>query len=276
MFGLDRIEYKTVEQIRKMRSAGLVVAAALAAARTAAVEGARTCDIDAIAAQVISDHGATPSFLGYQGFPATVCVSVNDEVVHGIPGERVLQSGDIVSVDCGAIVDGWHGDSAITILVGDVAPKHAALSEATRRSLWAGIAAIESGERLSVIGAAVEDSIESETSDVAYGIVEDYVGHGIGSQMHQAPDVPNFRTRERFPRIKAGLCIAIEPMITLGDAQTQVLEDDWTVVTDSGAFSAHWEHSVAVLEDGIFVLTAEDGGAAELGARGIVLGSLES
>ncbi len=274
MFGLDRIEYKTIEQIRKMRSAGLIVSAALSAARTAAIPGVTTRHIDAVAAEVINEHGALPSFLGYQGFPATVCVSVNDEVVHGIPGDRIIQDGDLVSIDCGAIVDGWHADAAITVLVGTVTPEHAALSEATQRSLWAGIAAIETGKRLCVVGAAVESSIESESAGSSYGIVEEYVGHGIGSQMHQAPDVPNFRTKERFPKIKPGLCIAIEPMVTLGDPRTQVLEDDWTVVTDIGGFAAHWEHSIAVLDDGLFVLTAEDGGAKELAKRGIALGTL--
>lgn len=275
MFGIDRIEYKTLEQIRKMRSAGLVVAAALAAARAAATVGNRTQDIDAAAAKVIDEHGATPSFLGYQGFPATVCVSVNDEIVHGIPGDRVISAGDLVSVDCGAIVDGWHGDAAITILVGAVTPVHQELSELTRQAMWAGIAAVKQGERITSIGAAIESSIKSHPSGAEYGIVEEYVGHGIGSAMHQAPDVPNFRTQERSARIKPGLCIAIEPMVTLGESHNQVLEDDWTVVTDTGAFSAHWEHSVAVLEDGIFVLTAEDGGAKELGALGVRLGTLD-
>lgn len=275
MFGLDRIEYKTVEQIRKMRSAGLVVAAALSATREAATVGALTRDIDAAAAQLIEERSATPSFLGYQGFPATVCVSVNDEIVHGIPGDRVIRDGDLVSVDCGAIVDGWHADAAITILVGAVTPEHQELSEATRQAMWAGIAAVRRGERITSIGAAVEFSIESHSSSSNFGIVEEYVGHGIGSEMHQAPDVPNFRTRERSAQIKPGLCIAIEPMVTLGEPHNQVLEDDWTVVTDTGAVSAHWEHSVAVLEDGIFVLTAEDGGAAELKALGVRLGTLE-
>lgn len=274
MFGLDRIEYKTVEQMRKMRSAGLVVAAALAAAREATTVGALTRDIDAAAAQVIEEQGAAPSFLGYQGFPATVCVSVNDEIVHGIPGERVVQDGDLVSVDCGAIVDGWHSDAAITILVGSVTPEHQELSEVTRSAMWAGIAAVKQGERITSIGAAVESSIEGHQSGADFGIVEEYVGHGIGSEMHQAPDVPNFRTRERSARIKPGLCIAIEPMVTLGEPHNQVLEDDWTVVTDTGAVSAHWEHSVAVLEDGIFVLTAENGGAEELGKLGVRLGTL--
>lgn len=274
MFGLDRIEYKTVEQIRKMRSAGLVVAAALSAAREATTVGALTRDVDAAAAQAIEERGATPSFLGYQGFPATVCVSVNDEIVHGIPGDRVIRDGDLVSVDCGAIVDGWHADAAITILVGSVASEHQELSEVTRRAMWAGISAVRLGERITCIGAAVESSIESHSSSSNFGIVEEYVGHGIGSAMHQAPDVPNFRIRERSARIKPGLCIAIEPMVTLGEPHNQVLEDDWTVVTDTGAVSAHWEHSVAVLEDGIFVLTAEDGGAKELEALGARLGTL--
>lgn len=274
MFGIERVEYKTIEQIRSMRQAGLVVADALAAVRSATQVGTTTRELDEVAARVIKSAGAEPSFLGYDDFPATVCVSVNDEVIHGIPGDRVIQDGDVVSIDCGAIVDGWHADAAITVLVGGVSGKHVALSEATQRAMWAGIAAIATGERLTVVGAAIEESIESAPGGVTYGIVEDYVGHGIGSSMHQAPDIPNFRTRERGVRIKPGLCVAIEPMITLGEPNTQVLEDDWTVVTDDGSVAAHWEHSVAVLEDGIFVLTDPDGGAERLAELGVEIGSL--
>ena len=274
MFGIERVEYKTIEQIRSMRQAGLVVADALAAVRSATQVGTTTRELDEVAARVIKSAGAEPSFLGYDDFPATVCISVNDEVIHGIPGDRVIQDGDVVSIDCGAIVDGWHADAAITVLVGGVSGKHVALSEATQRAMWAGIAAIATGERLTVVGAAIEESIESAPGGVTYGIVEDYVGHGIGSSMHQAPDIPNFRTRERGVRIKPGLCVAIEPMITLGEPNTQVLEDDWTVVTDDGSVAAHWEHSVAVLEDGIFVLTDPDGGAERLAELGVEIGSL--
>ena len=271
MFGRERIEYKTHEQVRSMRSAGLVVARALETVRETVRPGMTTADLDALAAAVIADAGATPSFLGYEGYPASLCVSVNDEVVHGIPGPRELRPGDVVSVDCGAIVDGWHGDSAVSFVLGEGDPRDEALVEATRRAMWAGIAALATSERLVDVGAAIEDSVQvsAEADGVAYGIVEDYVGHGIGSAMHQPPDVPNYRTREKGPRLRPGMCLAIEPMVTLGDRFTQVCEDDWTVVTDDGARAAHWEHSVAILDEGIWVLTAPDGGAAELAELGV-------
>jgi methionyl aminopeptidase len=271
VFGRERIEYKTHEQVRSMRSAGLVVARALETVRETVRPGMTTADLDALAAAVIADAGATPSFLGYEGYPASLCVSVNDEVVHGIPGPRELRPGDVVSVDCGAIVDGWHGDSAVSFVLGEGDPRDEALVEATRRAMWAGIAALATSERLVDVGAAIEDSVQvsAEADGVAYGIVEDYVGHGIGSAMHQPPDVPNYRTREKGPRLRPGMCLAIEPMVTLGDRFTQVCEDDWTVVTDDGARAAHWEHSVAILEDGIWVLTSPDGGAAELAGLGV-------
>ncbi|MBM7818953.1 methionyl aminopeptidase [Cellulosimicrobium cellulans] len=271
MFGRERIEYKTHDQVRSMRSAGLVVARALETVRETVRPGMTTADLDALAAAVIADAGATPSFLGYEGYPASLCVSVNDEVVHGIPGQRELRPGDIVSVDCGAIVDGWHGDSAVSFVLGEGEPQDAALVEATRRAMWAGIAALATSERLGEVGAAIEDSvrISGESDGVSYGIVEEYVGHGIGSAMHQPPDVPNYRTREKGPRLRPGMCLAIEPMLTLGDRFTEVCEDDWTVVTDDGARAAHWEHSVAILDEGIWVLTAPDGGAAELAELGV-------
>ncbi|WP_264031999.1 type I methionyl aminopeptidase [Cellulosimicrobium sp. SH8] len=271
MFGRERIEYKTHDQVRSMRSAGLVVARALETVRETVRPGMTTADLDALAAAVIADAGATPSFLGYEGYPASLCVSVNDEVVHGIPGQRELRPGDIVSVDCGAIVDGWHGDSAVSFVLGEGEPQDAALVEATRRAMWAGIAALATSERLGEVGAAIEDSVRvsGESDGVSYGIVEEYVGHGIGSAMHQPPDVPNYRTREKGPRLRPGMCLAIEPMLTLGDRFTEVCEDDWTVVTDDGARAAHWEHSVAILDAGIWVLTAPDGGAAELAELGV-------
>ncbi|QJW37559.1 type I methionyl aminopeptidase [Cellulosimicrobium protaetiae] len=276
MFGRERIEYKTHDQVRSMRSAGLVVARALETVRDAVRPGMTTADLDALAAAVIADAGATPSFLGYEGFPASLCVSVNDEVVHGIPGPRELRAGDVVSVDCGAIVDGWHGDSAVSFVLGEGEPRDVALVEATRRAMWAGIAALATSERLGDVGAAVEDSVRAsgESDGVTYGIVEDYVGHGIGSAMHQPPDVPNYRTREKGPRLRPGMCLAVEPMVTLGDRFTEVCEDDWTVVTDDGARAAHWEHSVAILDEGIWVLTAPDGGAAELAQLGVQVAPL--
>ena len=271
MFGRERIEYKTHDQVRSMRSAGLVVARALETVREAVRPGMTTADLDALAAAVIADAGATPSFLGYEGYPASLCVSVNDEVVHGIPGPRELRPGDIVSVDCGAIVDGWHGDSAVSFVLGEGGARDEALVEATRRAMWAGIAALATSERLGDVGAAIEESVRvsGESDGVSYGIVEEYVGHGIGSAMHQPPDVPNYRTREKGPRLRPGMCLAIEPMLTLGDRFTEVCEDDWTVVTDDGARAAHWEHSVAILDEGIWVLTAPDGGAAELAELGV-------
>ncbi|WP_454049674.1 type I methionyl aminopeptidase [Cellulomonas sp. Marseille-Q8402] len=282
MFGRERIELKTTEQVLLMRQAGLVVADALAAARAAAVPGATTADLDEVAAKVIADAGAQPSFLGYHDYPATICVSVNDEVVHGIPSGRVLEPGDVVSIDCGAIVGGWHGDSACTVVLPEADPADVALSEVTERAMWDGIAALASGhglaERLSVVGEAVEQAVEATDAalngGVPFGIVQDYVGHGIGSAMHQPPDVLNYRARDRGPKLKPGMCLAVEPMITRGSHATEVLEDDWTVVTADGSRAAHWEHSVALHEGGIWVLTAADGGAAELAARGVTVAPL--
>nr|WP_276513231.1 type I methionyl aminopeptidase [Cellulomonas hominis] len=273
---------KTPEQVLLMRRAGLVVADALAAASAAARPGATTADLDAVAAAVIADAGAQPSFLGYHDYPATICVSVNDEVVHGIPSGRVLEPGDVVSIDCGAIVDGWHGDSALTLVLPEADPADLALSAVTEKAMWDGIAALASGDgiadRLGVVGEAVEQAVEDAGAEanggVPFGIVQDYVGHGIGSAMHQPPDVLNYRTRDRGPRLRPGMCLAVEPMITRGSAGTEVLEDDWTVVTVDASRAAHWEHSVALHEGGIWVLTAADGGAAELAARGVTVAPL--
>jgi len=261
------IQYKTPAQMGIMARAGVVVEAALEAARGAAVIGATTADIDAAAARVIAAAGATSNFLGYHGFPATTCVSVNDEVVHGIPGDRVLYDGDVVSIDCGAIVDGWHGDSAITVILGDHPdPADVALNEATRTALWAGIAALSRASRLGEVGAAIEDVA------IAAGVhpIDGYIGHGIGTEMHQDPDVLNYRVRARLAKVRPGMCVAIEPMFVRGTSESHVLEDDWTVVSADGSRAAHWEHSIAVHDGGIWVLTASDGGAEGLRRFGVV------
>lgn len=279
MFGREKIEYKTPDQVLVMRRAGLVVADALAAVQAQARAGLTTADLDVIAADVILRAGATPSFLGYDGFPATVCVSVNEEIVHGIPGPRVLEPGDVVSVDCGAIVDGWHGDSAVTFVLpaagsGDADPLDIELMTTTQDAMWAGIAALATGHRLGGVGEAVEDVVDAAAAAGAnggapYGIIEEFVGHGIGSAMHQPPDVLNYRTRDRGLKLRPGMCLAVEPMLVRGDRTPQTLEDDWTVVSDDGSRAAHWEHTVALLETGIWVLTAHDGGAERLAALGV-------
>lgn len=246
-----------------MRCAGLVVAAALDAAVGAARPGATTAQVDEAAARVIREHGAVPSFLGYHGYPASTCVSVNDEVVHGIPGSRVLRPGDLVSIDCGAIVDGWHGDSARSLVLGPADEHDLALVAATERAMWAGIAALARRGRIGDVGEAVEAAADE------YGIVEEYVGHGIGTAMHQEPDVPNYACDDRGPRVRTGLCVAVEPMLVRGEAEVRELDDGWTVVTVDGSRAAHWEHTVAVLDEGLWVLTAADGGAAGLAPFGV-------
>ncbi|MEX5302154.1 type I methionyl aminopeptidase [Kocuria sabuli] len=268
MFGRRRIEYKTNAQLRAMQRAGVVTSRALDAAVAAAVPGVTTASLDDVFRSVLEEHGATSNFLGYYGYPATVCVSVNDVVVHGIPGEQVLQEGDILSVDGGAIVDGWHGDSARTVLLGRPDPADEELSEITRQAMWRGIAAAATCTHVGDIGAAVEDHVRS-VSGHRFGILEEYVGHGIGSKMHMAPDVLNFRSTDRGPRLRAGMALAIEPMLVRGGIGTRVLDDDWTVVTTDGGRSSQWEHSVALHAEGLWVLTAEDGGASELAPLGV-------
>ncbi|WP_431960952.1 type I methionyl aminopeptidase [Actinacidiphila sp. bgisy160] len=269
------VEIKTPEQIAKMRAAGLVVAAIHEATREAAVPGATTKDLDDVARKVLADHGAKPNFLGYGGFPATICTSVNDVVVHGIPDTAtVLKDGDIISIDCGAIVDGWHGDAAYTAFVGGGhAPELIELSRVTEESMWAGIAAFRKGDRLVDISRAIETYIRRQPKPGGgkYGIIEEYGGHGIGSQMHMDPHLLNYVSRKRGkgPRLVAGMCLAIEPMVSLGTPLTHVLEDEWTVRTDDGTWSSHWEHSVALTEEGPLVLTARDGGKAKLAEYGI-------
>ena len=255
------IQIKTQAEIEKMRVAGLVVARTLEKLKAAVAPGMTTADLDAISAESMAAEGATPSFKGYHGFPATICTSVNDQIVHGIPGGQVLREGDIVSIDCGAIVDGWHGDAAVTVAVGEVAPELRELMRVCEQSMWAGFAAARLGGRLTDISHAVETYIRSQGE---YGIVEEYVGHGIGTEMHQDPQVPNYGRAGRGPKISQGLVLAVEPMVNLGSRHTRTLEDGWTVVTEDGRYSAHFENTFTVTEDGPWVLTALDGGKAGL------------
>ncbi len=265
----ERIQLKSPDQIAAMRSAGLVVSRGLAAMGAAVAPGVSTADLDAVARDVLREAGAVASFLGYQGFPAVICASVNDRVVHGIPSAREkLHEGDLISIDFGAIVDGWHGDAAVSVPVGEVAPEVARLSQVCEASLWDGLAAARSGGRLTDISHAVEASIRRAGR---YGIVASYGGHGIGSEMHMAPHILNYGRAGKGPRLVPGMALAIEPMITLGSRATEELDDGWTVRTVDGSWAAHWEHTVAILDDGPWVLTADDGGRAELEKRGVTL-----
>jgi methionyl aminopeptidase len=265
----ERIQLKNLDEIASMREAGLVVARALEAMRAAVAPGVSTADLDAVARDVLIEAGATSSFLGYHGYPAVICASVNDRVVHGIPSaaER-LAEGDLISLDFGAIVDGWHGDSAISVAVGQVRPEVAALSATCEAAMWDGLAAAQSGNRLSDISHAIESSIRRSGR---YGIVAGYGGHGIGSEMHMAPHILNYGRPGKGPRLAPGMALAIEPMVTLGSRATTELDDGWTVVTADGSWAAHWEHTVAILDDGPWVLTAPDGGRSELARRGVEL-----
>ena len=268
--GLRRSLYKTPAQLRAMVEPGLITAAALDAVRALIAPGVTTGELDAAASAVITARGAESNFQLGRGYRHTTCVSVNDQVVHGIPGDRVLEPGDIVSIDAGAQLRGWNGDSAITIVVpgGDpvVTAARERLSEVTRGSLWAGVAALASARRVGEVGDAVQGYIERAAAEDGreYGILRDYVGHGIGRKMHEGPTVFNYRVADLGPEVRPGLCLAIEPMVTAGSDATFVEDDDWTVTTVDGSDGSHWEHSVAVHEGGIWVLTAPDGGAADL------------
>jgi len=259
------IEIKTPEQIAVMREAGLVVARTLRVLAAAVRPGITTAELDAIAEAEIRAAGATPSFKGYHGYPATICTSVNEEIVHGIPSpRRSLRDGDIISVDCGAIVSGWHGDAAVTLGVGAIAAADAALLEACETALWRGLAQARAGRRLGDISHAVETSVDRSGR---YGVVEEYTGHGIGSAMHMDPPVPNYGRAARGPRLRPGMALAIEPMVMLGGSETVLLDDGWTVVTADGSRAAHFEHTVAITPDGPWVLTAEDGGESGFARR---------
>ncbi len=255
------ITRKSQREIGQMRRAGRIVAEVLALLESELRAGVTTAALDRLAEDHIRRAGATPSFKGYLGggrygrgphaFPASTCISIDDEVVHGIPGERVIRDGQLVSVDVGAILDGWHGDAARTFIVGDAPPATRELVDATRLAMMAGIAVARPGHRLGDISGAVEDVAKPH----GYGVVRQFVGHGIGTEMHQDPQVPNYRTGQRGPELLPGLCLAIEPMFTLGGAAVRVQPDGWTVVTADGSLAAHFEHTIAVTDDGPEILT---------------------
>ena len=283
----NRIEIKTPDQVRHMRRAGLVVADIHAALREAVRPGVTTGEFDAVCAATIERAGAHSNFLGYYDYPATVCVSVNEEVVHGIPGERELREGDLVTFDCGAYVldesgTQWHGDAAFTTVVGGryASDSDRILDSTTHRALWAAIASLAramAGEapgragRLNAVGDTVEDVVAEARRDhgVPIGILEDYVGHGIGTAMHMAPDVLNYSVKRRGPRLQPGMVLAVEPMLAAGEPEVEELDDGWTVVTVDGSRAAQWEHTVALVPDGVWVLTASDGGVEGLDPYGI-------
>ncbi|GAA3854160.1 type I methionyl aminopeptidase [Tessaracoccus defluvii] len=265
---MNHIEVKSAAELKLMRRAGLVVAEGLEAMCDAVAVGVTTGEIDRIGRSVLERRGATSSFLGYGGewgtpFPAVACISVNEELVHGIPGDRVLHDGDLVSIDFGAIIEGWHGDAARTVVVGEADPADAALIEATRAAMWAGARAMRDGGRVGDVSKAIDGYVKR--LPVSYGTLREYTGHGIGSEMHMSPDVPNWYRPRPTPRLRAGMALAIEPMLTRGTHHTLELDDDWTVVSRDGSRGAHWENTVALTGDGVWVLTEPDGGATELG-----------
>lgn len=242
---------KTSKELAKMKRAGSISAQALQVGGAAVRPGVTTGEIDRAVRSFIQSKGAIPSFLGYSGFPGSACVSVNDEIIHGIPGGRVIQEGDIVSIDVGAIVDGYHGDNAATFAAGRVSDAAQKLMDATRESLLAAIAVAKPGARLGDIGYAVQSYVEA----LGYGVVREYVGHGIGTEMHEEPEVPNYGRPGHGVRLVPGMVIAIEPMITEGSPALHVLDNDWTVVTNDHKLAAHFEHTVAITESGPVILT---------------------
>jgi methionyl aminopeptidase len=251
------ITLKTKDETAKMREAGVIVAEILTACRAAVRPGVTTGELDRIAADILKRRGATSNFKGYGApvlppFPGVICTSVNEQVVHGIPGKRKLRDGEIISIDAGAVVDGWHADAAITVPVGAVSPEAEKLIRVTDEALRRGIAAAQVGKRLGDVGAAVQKWVESQ----GFTVVRNYVGHGIGRAMHEEPQVPNYGAAERGLQIREGLCIAIEPMVNIGGPETRTLEDHWTVVTADGSLSAHFEHSLWCTAKGPVVLTA--------------------
>ena len=288
-----------------MREAGLVVASIHEALRGAIRPGVTTHELDEVSAQAIVDGGATSNFKGYYGYPATVCISVNDVIVHGIPGDYELAPGDIVSFDCGAYVERggrqWHGDAAFSVIVGETFVSDAdfaageratgaiagvdenllrerrQLDAVTRESLWAALAGLATGKRISAVGNAVETVVAENALINGWeaGIIEEFVGHGIGTKMHMPPDVLNYNVRGIQARLKPGMVLAVEPMLTRGDIASQTDDDEWTVRTVDGLDAAHWEHSIAITEDGVSVLTARDGGLAGLAPYGVTPVSLD-
>ena len=326
---MSRIEYKTRDQMKWMRESGLVVAEIHRSLREAARPGITTAELDEVSADAIRRCGARSNFLNYYGYPATVCISPNDVIVHGIPGKYKLAAGDIVSFDCGAWLERsgqqWHGDAAFTLVIGDEftsdedfastwvrrhqgpgAGKHwgSALPAAgasspaeasavvskqgsvarrreldlvTREALWAALASVAHGKRVSAIGEAVERVVAERAEDLGWeaGIIEDFTGHGIGTKMHQDPEVLNYRVRGLMPKLRPGMVLAVEPMLTTGDIETLTENDDWTVRSVDGSDAAQWEHTVAILDDGISILSAIDGGVAGLAPFGVTPVSLD-
>jgi len=267
------VEIKSPDQIIEMRAAGLVVGETLDLLRRTAKAGMTTGELDTIAEDNIRSSGAIPSFKGYSypPFPGSICASVNDEIVHGIPGERVLAEGDIISIDCGAIVDGWHGDAAVTVAIGEVSAEALELMRVTEESMWRGFAGARLGGRVTDISHAIEAYVRSQGG---FGILEEYVGHGIGSAMHQPPNVPNFGRPGRGPKLVPGLALAVEPMVVTGDQASKVLDDEWTVSTVDGSLAAHFEHTFTLTPNGAWILTALDGGEAKLAELGVPFGPL--
>jgi methionyl aminopeptidase len=271
---LRRSIYKSPAQLRSMVEPGLITAAALDAARGLIAPGVTTAELDAAASAVITARGAKSNFQMVRGYRHTICASVNEQVVHGIPGDRVLEPGDILSIDAGAEYKGWNGDSAFSVVLPDpgrpgIVAERQQLSDVTEGALWAGIAALATASHLGEIGIAVQGYIDANAPDGGYGILREYVGHGIGRKMHEAPSVFNYRVADPGPEVRPGLVVAIEPMVVIGDQTTFVEDDDWTVSTVDGSAGSHWEHSVAVHDGGIWVLTAPDGGAAGLAPFGV-------
>jgi methionyl aminopeptidase len=242
---------RTDDEIKTMRRAGRVVAEMHDRIRAAVKPGVTPRQLDAIGRLVLDQRGAQSNFLGYQGFPAVICASPNDVVVHGIPDDTPLREGDIIAIDCGAIVDGYHGDAAFTMGVGEVEPEAEALIETTRRALHAGIDEMVPGNRMGDLGFAIQATVER----AGFSVVREYVGHGIGTAMHEAPDVPNYGRPGKGQKLRAGDVLAVEPMTCVGSAETTVLDDGWTVVTVDGSLSAHWEHTIAITDDGPAILT---------------------
>jgi methionyl aminopeptidase len=242
---------KSVAEIDKMRRAGRVVAEMLEKCSTAAVPGTTTADLDKVARSILDARGARSNFLNYHGFPAVICTSPNNTIVHGIPGSYRLRDGDILSIDCGAIIEGYHGDAAVTVAVGEVSDEAAALLKTTEASLHAAIEQIREGNRLSDIGHAVQEVAEA----AGYSVVREYVGHGIGTAMHEEPQIPNYGPPGKGIKLKVGHVFAVEPMVNVGAPGTQLLDDGWTVVTADGSLSAHFEHTIALTEGGPEVLT---------------------
>jgi methionyl aminopeptidase len=273
------IELKTRGELQVMRASGLILARAIQTMREALRPGMTTADVDDIGAEVITSAGAISNFKGYQGFPATICASVNEEIVHGIPSRnRVLREGDLLSIDCGCILDGWHTDSAISVHVGS-APSmdEVDLIKAAEDAMWAGIAAARPGGKMGEITAAIEGSVRRSAANDGrrYGEVDGYGGHGIGRAMHMDPFVPNFGRQGKGLRLPTGTAIAIEPMLTLGTSASRELADGWTIVTEDGSRAAHVEHSIALIDGGVTVLTELDGGAAKLAPFGVTPVSLD-